>query len=574
MRHWRRPEIPGTSRQGKVASIARIAYPAAPAGAGGPAVPQRRARPEAIVSVLVAALLAALPSGATVAASSREGARAGSADRTYEARASSPAAGAERWIVVLRAKDRAADPGVARTVAGLAAELRFRPSHVYERAVPGFAATLDAAQRAALRADPRVRYLHRDRPLELTGQLDSPAVRRVNAHLAPATSIDEVDVVGDRIDADIAILDTGVDASHPDLNVAGGVDCTDHPGANGSPVGHPVYGDINGHGTHVAGIAAAIDNGFGVVGVAPGARIWSVRIFAADINGWESNLICGIEWVTAQRDGDRPRMEVANMSMRIREDDDGDPVGDDGQCGQSVDRPDPVHAAMCASVAAGNVYAVAAGNERNDAKVYIPASYDEVITVSALADFDGLPGGLAPTPTSCRSNSNGVPDVDDTFADFSTRGADVDIIAPGVCVSSTYRGGGYRSMSGTSMATPAVAGGVALYRLAEPDTDPAQVRAALIAAGNHDWATETDPDGVPERLLDVRSAGAPADFRLAIRPSVRGAPAGGSRSYDIGASRGFAFPDAIALSLDTSGLPAGVTAELSAADLSRIEDVA
>jgi subtilisin len=94
-------------------------------------------------------------------------------------------------------------------------------------------------------------------------------------------------------------------------------------------------------------------------------------------------------------------------------------------------------------------------------------------------------------------------DVDDTLADFSNYGADVDIIAPGVCILSTWKGGGYNTISGTSMASPHVAGAAALYKASNPGASPAQVKAALQNAGTLDWNNAGDPDGVKEKLLNV-----------------------------------------------------------------------
>ncbi|HSE69588.1 MAG TPA: S8 family serine peptidase, partial [Nocardioidaceae bacterium] len=220
----------------------------------------------------------------------------------------------------------------------------------------------------------------------------------------------------------------------------------------------------------------------GVVGMAPGARIWPVRVLNNAGSGTFSAIVCGIDYVTAHAD----QIEVANMSL-------GGGGADDGNCGRSNN--DAMHTAICSSVAAGVTYVVAAGNESSNAAGSVPAAYDEVITVSALADFNGLPGGGA--ASTCRS------DVDDTFASFSNFGADVDIIAPGVCINSTWKGGGYSTISGTSMASPHVAGGAALYTANNPSASPSQVKSALQAAGSTDWNNADDPDGIKEKLLDA-----------------------------------------------------------------------
>jgi subtilisin family serine protease len=142
-------------------------------------------------------------------------------------------------------------------------------------------------------------------------------------------------------------------------------------------------------------------------------------------------------------------------------------------------------------------YVVAAGNSRADARNFVPAAYDEVITVSALADFNGTPGGGA--AATCR------PDVDDTFADFSNYGADVDLIAPGVCIGSTWLDDGYNTISGTSMASPHVAGAAALYKASNPTASPSAVKTALQAAGNSNWSNRDDRDRTKERLLNVNA---------------------------------------------------------------------
>jgi subtilisin family serine protease len=157
--------------------------------------------------------------------------------------------------------------------------------------------------------------------------------------------------------------------------------------------------------------------------------------------------------------------------------------------------------AIARSVDAGVVYAVAAGNDDKDASGFSPANHPDVITVSALADFDGLAGGGA-APT-CRT------DEDDTLANFSNWGSRIEIAAPGVCILSTWKGGTYNTISGTSMASPHVAGAAAL--LASGTNDPANetdvfaIRDTLMRTGNLDW-TDDSGDGIKEPLLDVRNA--------------------------------------------------------------------
>jgi subtilisin family serine protease len=303
----------------------------------------------------------------------------------------------------------------------------------------------------------------------IVAQTTPTGIDRVNADLSPTAAIDGVDA---RVDVDVAVIDTGIDLTHPDLNVhtAGARNCSTGRSAN----------DGNGHGTHVAGTIGALDNGIGVVGVAPGARVWPVRVLNNAGSGRWSDVICGIDYVTAHAS----EIEVANMSL-------GGP-GSDSQCGTNQDA---VHEAICASVAAGVTYVVSAGNSDQNAAGFVPAAYDEVITVSALADFNGQPGGGA-APT-CRT------DVDDTIADFSNWGPDIDLIAPGVCILSTWKRGGYGTISGTSMASPHVAGGAALYAANHSGALPSEVKSALQNAGSFDWNTSGDPDGIQERLLNV-----------------------------------------------------------------------
>lgn len=379
---------------------------------------------------------------------------------------SAAAAPAGSYIVVLA--DTAAS---AATVQGHARAAGVAPTHVYSHALHGYSAVLTEAAVKRLAADPRVASVSPDRAVSIDAQTLPTGINRVDAELSPTARINGVD---ERVNVDVAVLDTGVDLDHPDLNVftAGARNCSNGRSAD----------DGNGHGSHVAGTIGAVDNGDGVVGVAPGARIWPVRVLNNQGSGSFASIICGIDYVTAHAG----EIEVANMSL-------GGAGTDDRNCGLSNN--DALHQAICRSVAAGVTYAVAAGNESDNAANHVPAAYDEVITVSAVADFNGLPGGGA-APT-CRA------DVDDTFADFSNFGPDVDLIAPGVCILSTYRSGTFATISGTSMATPHVSGGAALYKATHPTATPAAVKSALQAAATTNWNTATDPDGVADRLLNV-----------------------------------------------------------------------
>jgi subtilisin family serine protease len=388
-------------------------------------------------------------------------------------------------------------------VAALVHEARVRDGipvqSVYRHAIRGFAAELTEAQRRRLASDPRVAFLEPDRTVELAGATPS-GVDRVEADLAPTAGIDGR---GGTVDADVALIDTGIQPDHPDLNVVGGHDCV--PGAPDS------WADGNGHGTHVAGIVGALDDGDSTVGVAPGVRLWAVRAFQSDGFSRLSWIVCAIDWVTGLREpGGRPRIEVVNMSLR-------DPGSDDGACGSR--NGDAEHASICRSVAAGTTYVVAAGNDRTPASRWIPAAYDEVITVSALADFDGVGGALA--SATCTVLGSG--ERDDTFADFSNYGADVDLIAPGKCIRSTSLGGGMRISSGTSMAAPHVSGAAALYLAAHPGSSPVAVLAALRAAGSPDWIVGSDPDAGHEPLLNVHAIGGVADLSrpLVTAPTAR-----------------------------------------------------
>jgi subtilisin len=213
------------------------------------------------------------------------------------------------------------------------------------------------------------------------------------------------------------------------------------------------------------------------VGVAP----WGAHLGGQSLNsrgsGYTSGIVAGIDWVAANAG----TIEVANMSL--------------GGSGFNQAEYDAIQGAVNKGVA----FAVSAGNSDADANNYSPAAFDNVLTVSALADFDGAPGGLG-SPT-CRT------DQDDTLADFSNWGSAVDIAAPGVCILSTYplEQGEYGTISGTSMASPHVAGALALLASANKPGNASDVYASVRpgqGAGNYNW-TDDSGDGIQEPLLDV-----------------------------------------------------------------------
>lgn len=381
-----------------------------------------------------------------------------------------------QYIVVL--KDSVTDAGA------IAGELEKAHGlghlYTYSHALKGFAAVIPDGKLGAVKSDPRVAYLSEDREVALLGAVyGKPASSTTQPAQSLPTGIDRVNAeqkTNKGTGVNVAVIDTGIDNTHPDLsaNVAGGKNCS--TGIS--------YKDGNGHGTHVAGTIAALNNTIGVVGMAPEAKLWAVRVLDNSGSGSWSSVICGIDFVTSKAPANGGPITVANMSL-------GGTGVSDNNCGNT--NSDALHKAICRSRDAGVTYVVAAGNSGADAASFVPAAYDDaVITVSALADSDGKEGGLG------AATSYGA---DDTFATFSNYGSAVDLGAPGVSIFSTYKGGGYATMSGTSMASPHVTGAAALYVAAHPGALWTQVRDALKALGEPLGAGHTDPSGLHSEVL-------------------------------------------------------------------------
>ncbi len=277
--------------------------------------------------------------------------------------------------------------------------------------IPALTAELPDTEIESLRRDPRVAYVVEDVTVSLppvTSQsvvtpeyAESWGVQRIGAATAASRNVRGAGVK-------VAIIDTGIDYSHPDLmeNYRGGYNFI-------TETAPPLDDSSNSHGTHVAGIIAAKDNGTGVVGVAPDAELYALKVLDHLGFGSLSGVIAAIEWAIANK------MDVINLSLG----------------GLPVDFP-PLKDVCDRAVAAGIVMVAAAGNSGIE-QVDYPAAYESVIAVSSV-------------------------DRNDQRAASSSYGSAVELAAPGVDILSTVRGGGYATLSGTSQAVPHVVGAAAL----------------------------------------------------------------------------------------------------------------
>lgn len=346
-----------------------------------------------------------------------------------------------RYIVALNDTAGKGTSAVRKLASGLGTQ----PDQVFDAALNGFAGQLTADEAARLKSDPRVAYVEPDVKIHTQIQYLPWGVNRIdadqNGKWKDSTGGDGIGV---------AVLDTGIQTSHPDL--VGAVV------ANYNATGQGTFYDGNGHGTHVAGIIGARRNSIGYVGVAPDCDLINIKVMGSDGSGYLSWAIAGLNWAINHKT--TYNIKVANMSLGVN------------ATSQSLET------ACTSAMNAGIVVVAAAGNNSQNASSFIPAKYTSVVCVSAL------------------TSSN-------AFASYSNYGSVVDLIAPGSSIPSLWINSGYAYASGTSMAAPHVAGAFALWFDSHSGTWSQAVTAVKNAAEAGNWPG--DPDGINEKLVDAQN---------------------------------------------------------------------
>ncbi|MFI9027962.1 S8 family peptidase [Streptomyces sp. NPDC053560] len=326
-------------------------------------------------------------------------------------------------------------PGVAPGT--LTAREDIRAGHLYKKVLNGFAAKLSADQLADLRSDPSVQAIEEDQKVTASATQTNATwgLDRIDQRNRPLNGTYTYNRNGSGVTA--YIIDTGIDTTHPDFG-GRARNVYDAFGGNGQ--------DCNGHGTHVAGTVGST-----TYGVAKGVQLRGVRVLDCNGSGSYSGIIAGFDWV--RNNATKPA--VANASL--------------GGGYSSA-----VNDAAAALNNSGVFLSVAAGNDNADACNTSPASAPGVISIAAS-------------------------DSSDRKASFSNYGSCTDLFAPGVSITSTRLGGGTTQMSGTSMASPHVAGVAALYKSSKGDTASSTLNTWLI--NNATPNVITNPSGTPNRLL-------------------------------------------------------------------------
>lgn len=356
----------------------------------------------------------------------------------------------------------------------LANGMGLQAKHTFGSALFGFSATIPEGRLQSLKNNPNVANVEIDEMKQLMrgrpggggggGSTSQTTPWGISAVGADTNSNDGSGV-------HVYVLDTGIDSDHPDLaaHLGNGYAATNCKGKSCNTS----WDDDHGHGTHVAGSVGAIDNSIDVVGVAPGVTLHAIKICTSRGSCPTSNTIAGLDWMVNEVQA-RGQVAVANLSI-------GGAGAVNGTCSANgYSGSDSEFAAYCNAANAGVVIAVAAGNSSANAANYTPAGYsDAVVTVSSAREGNDW---------------NGFSNYGTANASWtSNNSAPVAIAAPGGSILSLRHGGGTTTMSGTSMASPHVAGAMALYLASNPQSMDysafVNTRAALLnsATSTSNW---------------------------------------------------------------------------------------